>query len=134
MNTTTVKKIVKISAGVVTLCALCFFGSILAFYISFRWTDYEKHCSFSTSDGKYDVIIEISYPPFPPNDNLHIKIVCRDNISEQEIEYTKFTFAVPEERNIEWFEFEEISSEKAKLISNSFYAQEIYVFSWQEIF
>lgn len=121
----------------ILLCA--FFSAItltiyLLFNASWQWTDYKPYSEFVTKDGKNKILIEVSYPPMPPNETLHIKIKCKENISQKEIEYSTLSFSVPPDEDASWFEFNEIDSENAELTVHSFHRERILEFNWNDIF
>ena len=130
------KKPIKIIVvSVISLCALgvLIYGILSAVFYS-NWSSYDYYRSFETANGMYDVVLDKSYPLLPPDTVLRFKIKCRENASGKEVKYTEFRFSVPKDNTVEWFEFEEVNSEKAKLIVNSFHEQEVYEFNWNDIF
>jgi len=82
----------------------------------------------------YDVVLEKSYPLIPPDTVLRFKIMCREKASGNAVKFAEFRFSVPKDDTIDWFEFQEVNSEKAMLTVNSFHGKEIYEFIWADIF
>ena len=101
---------------------------------AFRWSDWEALTEISTDDGLRTVILFASYPPLPPNYNIRIKVVCRDNVLKKECEYKVCGFSVPDDNDVIWFELKEVDENKAKFILNHSYGQETITLVWQDIF
>lgn len=97
-----------------------------------RWSDYEYYKTFGTADGGHDIVLYISYPPFPPNYRLKFKMVCKDNSSEKEVKQEEFSFSVP--KNGEWFTLEEDTLQKCNFVLHHSHGDEKIELVWGEIF
>ena len=97
-----------------------------------RWSDYEYYKTFGTADGGHDIVLYKSYPPFPPDSALKLKIVCKDNSSGKEVKQGEFRFNIP--KNGEWFSVEEDTPQGCVFVLHNQTHDETLDLSWGEIF
>lgn len=129
----TFKKVIKIITILIVICILCALGWFMLFNYSFaKWTDYEYLTTLKTNDTKYDIILEVSHPPFPPDTAVYLKIICKDNSNGRERKYTELKFSVPKKGK--WVWITEETPEKCLLVFNSSHGQNTIELVWRDIF
>ncbi|MCM1165005.1 MAG: hypothetical protein NC299_14500 [Lachnospiraceae bacterium] len=125
-------RIARNAALIIVCTAAVLAGLLLGFKAAMeKWTDYEHYKTFSASDGGYDVELFVSYPPFPPNNALRFKMVCRDNSSGKEVKQGEYRFSVP--KNGEWFSLEENASGAVFVFHNQTRDERVELV-WEDMF
>lgn len=77
---------------IIAAILIVIFGGLFLL-IKYKYSDYEYCKTFTTADKAHDIVLYHSVPLyFPLNDIDKYRIVCVDNSSGRETEYTGFDF------------------------------------------
>ena len=97
------------------------------------WSDWDKFDKFTTDDGHYSVIINVSSPLVSSGKVMRFKIICKDEIYDKEKEIRECKLVVSLKNDKPLFKFNELNQRKSELIINDSNNKKIDLI-WSDIF
>ena len=89
------KKSIRRARVIIAAILIVIFGGLFLLFITSKnkYSDYEYYKAFTTADKAHDIVLYHSVPLYYPlSEQEKYRIVCVDNSSGGETEYTEFDF------------------------------------------